>query len=71
MLGNRDGTFQPDATALYPGGAGFVDLRFPVIDGNEHRDPFDRLLISQARVEGMHLVSGDRKFPAYGVPIIW
>ena len=46
-------------------------LPFPVIGGKEHRDPFDRLLISQARVETMSIVSDDRAFPAYGIPIVW
>ena len=46
-------------------------LPFPVVGGKEHRDPFDRLLISQARVEGMSIVSDDGKFPAYGIPVIW
>ena len=36
-----------------------------------HRDPFDRLLIAQARVEGLTLVSADPNFPAYGVPLLW
>lgn len=36
-----------------------------------HRDPFDRLLIAQARKENMTLVSCDRVFPAYDVPILW
>ena len=36
-----------------------------------HRDPFDRLLIAQAQVEGMTLVSCDPEFPAYGVPVLW
>lgn len=36
-----------------------------------HRDPFDRLLIAQARVEGMRLVSCDPHFPAYGAPLLW
>ena len=36
-----------------------------------HRDPFDRLLIAQAQVEGMMLVSCDTHFPAYGVPLLW
>ena len=36
-----------------------------------HRDPFDRLLIAQAQVEGMTLVSCDQSFPAYGVPLLW
>ena len=33
---------------------------------HHHRDPFDRLLISQARAEGLTLVTADRVFSAYG-----
>jgi PIN domain nuclease of toxin-antitoxin system len=36
-----------------------------------HRDPFDRLLASQALVENVPLVSGDTVFDAYGVTRIW
>lgn len=36
-----------------------------------HRDPFDRLLIAQALVEQMPLVSGDAMFDPYGVQRIW
>src|SRR4051812_24949320 len=36
-----------------------------------HRDPFDRLLIAQARAEGLSLVSCDPNFQAYGVPLLW
>jgi PIN domain nuclease of toxin-antitoxin system len=36
-----------------------------------HRDPFDRLLIAQARVEAMPLLSGDPAFDAYDVERIW
>ena len=36
-----------------------------------HRDPFDRLLIAQALVEGLTVVSGDSAFSAYGVPVLW
>ena len=35
-----------------------------------HSDPFDRLLISQALVENMVLVSRDRWFPAYQIPLM-
>jgi PIN domain nuclease of toxin-antitoxin system len=35
-----------------------------------HRDPFDRLLIVQARLAGMTLVSHDPSLKAYGVAII-
>lgn len=36
-----------------------------------HRDPFDRLLITQARHEGLTLVSSDTAFDAYGVTRMW
>lgn len=36
-----------------------------------HGDPFDRLLIAQAQVEGLTLVSCDTHFPAYGVSLLW
>lgn len=35
-----------------------------------HRDPFDRLLIAQARQEGLSIVTSDRHFAAYDVPVI-
>lgn len=36
-----------------------------------HRDPFDRLLVAQAQVEQLALVSRDRALSAYGVPLVW
>jgi PIN domain nuclease of toxin-antitoxin system len=36
-----------------------------------HRDPFDRMLIAQARVEGAILVSADTVFRSYDIPLIW
>ena len=36
-----------------------------------HRDPFDRLLIAQALVEGIPLISSDVQFDAYGVNRTW
>lgn len=36
-----------------------------------HRDPFDRLLIAQAMVEGLSLVSVDAVFDQYGVSRLW
>ena len=32
-----------------------------------HRDPFDRMLIAQAQVEGLALVTRDSDIPRYGV----
>ncbi len=36
-----------------------------------HADPFDRLLVAQAQVEGLTLVTGDPKLSAYDVEIAW
>lgn len=36
-----------------------------------HRDPFDRLLVAQAHVEGAALVSPDDALRAYGVTVVW
>jgi PIN domain nuclease of toxin-antitoxin system len=36
-----------------------------------HRDPFDRLLIAQAQLEGCAIVTGDSAFSAYDVPVVW
>jgi PIN domain nuclease of toxin-antitoxin system len=36
-----------------------------------HKDPFDRLLISQAIVENMILVSADANFAKYQVNLLW
>lgn len=36
-----------------------------------HRDPFDRMLIAQAREEKMALVSDEAVFDAYGVTRLW
>ena len=37
----------------------------------EHRDPFDRMLISQAQAENVPILSNDRIFDQYGVTRIW
>ena len=36
-----------------------------------HRDPFDRLLIAQASIEGRTLVTADERLAAYGVDVLW
>ena len=35
-------------------------------DAPRHNDPFDRLLIAQAKVEGMHLLTHDELLGGYG-----
>jgi PIN domain nuclease of toxin-antitoxin system len=36
-----------------------------------HRDPFDRMLVAQAQVEGARLVSNDPAFAHYAVATLW
>jgi len=36
-----------------------------------HRDPFDRLLVAQALVENIPLVSSDEALDRYGVRRLW
>lgn len=36
-----------------------------------HGDPFDRLLIAQALEEGYSILTSDRAFEAYRVPVEW
>lgn len=36
-----------------------------------HRDPFDRMLIAQARCERLTLVTHDRRFEPYEVEVLW
>lgn len=35
-----------------------------------HRDPFDRLLIAQARAERLTMITADRRIAAYDVPVV-
>ena len=35
-----------------------------------HRDPIDRMLVAQARAEGLTIVSADRKLAEYGVSVL-
>jgi len=36
-----------------------------------HKDPFDRLLIAQAKHEGWKTVSSDPEFKTYGISVVW
>ena len=45
--------------------ASYIDLPL------HHRDPFDRLIIAQAKVENMQVVSKDGEFEKYGVELLW
>jgi PIN domain nuclease of toxin-antitoxin system len=58
----------------------FAFERLPVTDAHAwavralppvHNDPFDRLLVAQARCEGAGIVSADAVFDAYGIERVW
>jgi PIN domain nuclease of toxin-antitoxin system len=57
---------------------GFLDLpitidhaqRAGLLPGN-HKDPFDRLLISQAQAENLVLISNEQVFDNYGIRRLW
>lgn len=56
---------------------GFVELAISISHSLKtenlplhHRDPFDRMLIAQAVCESATLVSHDRMFELYGIPLI-
>jgi len=57
---------------------GFVPLDISLLHaqragalGGEHRDPFDRMLIAQAQLEDVAIISDDRVFDAYDVRRMW
>jgi PIN domain nuclease of toxin-antitoxin system len=35
-----------------------------------HRDPFGRMLVAQAKTEGLTLVTGDDQMEQYGIPVL-
>jgi len=59
-------------------GQGFVGLPISLRHGQvagalpgPHRDPFDRVLIAQAMIENLVLVSNEQPFDFYGVARLW
>ncbi len=53
--------------------AGLPDVDWKDAKGvsQRHADPFDRLLIAQALVEGLPILSADGLFERYGVRRVW
>lgn len=36
-----------------------------------HKDPFDRILIAQARIENLTVISCDQHFSSYNIELLW
>jgi PIN domain nuclease of toxin-antitoxin system len=36
-----------------------------------HRDPFDRMLIAQAQIEALPIITSDPAFKQYPVTLVW
>jgi PIN domain nuclease of toxin-antitoxin system len=60
----------------FASGLGFQSLAMTAGHGimagglpRHHDDPFDRMLVAQARAEGLTLVTNDRKIPLYEVRV--
>jgi PIN domain nuclease of toxin-antitoxin system len=72
---------QPDFSAIFPGvlnANGFAMLpsnfdhyRALIVLPRHHGDPFDRLMIAQAKIDGLTIITDDPQFAAYGMPILW
>jgi len=51
-----------------------INLHHAAVAGElppHHHDPFDRMLLAQARLERLTLISHDRRLEPYGSAIIW
>jgi PIN domain nuclease of toxin-antitoxin system len=60
------------------GGEGFVALPVNLLHGQKagalpgsHKDPFDRMLIAQAMIGNLTLVSNEKVFDGFGVKRLW
>ncbi len=74
VLPNKPSVFVPEALSA----AGYSQLLINVKDSCaveslpfHHRDPFDRLLVAQARSNGLRIFSSDPLFKKYDVDVFW
>lgn len=73
-LGRLRTTRRP-AQAVSEGGFRELPISFEHAEGvgrlpAHHRDPFDRIILAVAKVEGLTVVTSDPKFQPYGLPLI-
>jgi len=38
---------------------------------DHHRDPFDRLLAAQVKMENLHILTADNQMSKYGIKVLW
>jgi PIN domain nuclease of toxin-antitoxin system len=57
---------------------GFLELPITVLHAQraggmriDHRDPFDRMLIAQAQIEDLPIVTNEERFDGFGITRIW
>jgi len=57
---------------------GFRELAITLEDGEyagrlpgHHQDPFDRIIIAQALIRNLVIVSNERRFDQYGANCVW
>ena len=43
----------------------------PLLSRTANKDPFDRMLVAQAMIEGIPIVSADPIFDHYGITRLW
>jgi PIN domain nuclease of toxin-antitoxin system len=63
------GVLSANGFAMHP--SNFDHYRALIALPRHHGDPFDRLIIAQAKVDGLTVITDDPQFSAYGVPILW
>lgn len=78
-LGRLDGAGSlADELPAFLADQGFEELPVGIVHAQRagalpglHRDPFDRMLVAQAVLEGLTLVSNEALFDRYGVRRLW
>ncbi len=51
-----------------------ITIEHALLAGNlygSHRDPFDRMLIAQSKIENLPVITKDQVFREYGVQVYW
>ncbi|MHB8621299.1 MAG: type II toxin-antitoxin system VapC family toxin [Chloroflexota bacterium] len=77
MKKSLDKLSAPDDLAEQLERGGFLPLPIRIVHAlaagalpRHHDDPFDRMLIAQATIEGLVVVTADERFSAYDIPLL-